>query len=148
MVVIVCDDGRLLLHHRDDRPDIYYPGHWAGFGGALEAGEGDEDALLREMAEETGITLRRGEASVITCVPDPEARRDVTVYLLRRTIAFEEIDLQEGQGVGLFHVSELDDLQIPPFLHDVLDAHVVPLAAALAARRSPPPDQRRSCSAM
>jgi ADP-ribose pyrophosphatase YjhB (NUDIX family) len=43
MLLIVTDDGRLLLHHRDDKPGIAHPGCWAGFGGAVEEGESVEE---------------------------------------------------------------------------------------------------------
>jgi hypothetical protein len=36
MLLTVTDDGKLLLHHRDDKPHIAHPGYWAGFAGAVE----------------------------------------------------------------------------------------------------------------
>jgi NUDIX domain len=42
MLLIVTDDGKLLLHHRDNKPGISHPGCWAGFGGAVEEGESVE----------------------------------------------------------------------------------------------------------
>ena len=38
MLLIVTEDGGLLLHHRDDKPGIPNPDCWAGFGGAVEDG--------------------------------------------------------------------------------------------------------------
>ncbi len=55
--VDVTDDGRLLLHHRDDKPGIAHPSCWAGFGGAVEEGESVEEALRREVLEETGLVI-------------------------------------------------------------------------------------------
>ncbi len=57
MLLIVTDNGRLLLHHRDDKPGIAHPSCWAGFGGAVEEGESVEEALRREVLEETGLVI-------------------------------------------------------------------------------------------
>jgi 8-oxo-dGTP pyrophosphatase MutT (NUDIX family) len=58
MLLIVTDDRKLLLHRRDDRLGIPHPGCWSGFGGAVENGESVEEALRREVLEETGITVQ------------------------------------------------------------------------------------------
>lgn len=49
-------DNRYLLQLRDDIPGIWYPDHWGLFGGAIEPGESPEQALVRELEEELGIT--------------------------------------------------------------------------------------------
>lgn len=126
MLLIVTLAGRFLLHHRDDRPDVVYPGHWAGFGGAVEPGETPEDALVRELFEETGLELSPGEAHVVAEVPDPVAGRLVTVALLRREVSVDDVVLGEGQGVALFDPAALAALAIPPFLRAVIDAAVLP----------------------
>lgn len=50
--LIVLEDGRYLMQMRDDRPGVFFPGHWGLFGGAVERGETPEEALQRELAEE------------------------------------------------------------------------------------------------
>lgn len=50
--ILVTEDGRYLLQLRDDIPAIWYPGHWGLFGGAVDPGEAEGDALLRELREE------------------------------------------------------------------------------------------------
>lgn len=139
MVIVVGDDDRFLLHHRDDKPGVLYPGHWAGFGGAVEAGEGPEEALIREMEEETGVRLNPGEARVIGEIVDPEAAgRLVTLYLLERSIAAEDIELGEGQGFGYFSADEIAALTITPFVRRAITDEISPLLAA--RRRSPARD--------
>lgn len=53
--IIVLDDGRYLLQLRDNRPGIFFPGHWGLFGGGVEDGEQPADALQRELHEELGL---------------------------------------------------------------------------------------------
>jgi len=48
----------LLLTRRPDRPGR--PGQWEFPGGKVEAGEGEADALRREIAEELGCDLEVG----------------------------------------------------------------------------------------
>ena len=49
---IVNDDGRLLAIRRRDN------GHWEPPGGVLELDETIEEGLVREVREETGLTVR------------------------------------------------------------------------------------------
>ncbi len=50
--VVVHDDGRVLLGRRSDT------GAWAVPSGILEPGEQPAEAVVREVAEETGVTAR------------------------------------------------------------------------------------------
>ena len=59
--LIVFDDGRYLLQLRDQKPGIFYPGHWGLFGGAMEIGEDAAAALRRELKEELGLVLSEAE---------------------------------------------------------------------------------------
>jgi 8-oxo-dGTP pyrophosphatase MutT (NUDIX family) len=56
--ILVTADGRYLLQHRDDIPHIWYPGAWALFGGGIDPGESEHDALVRELREEIGFEPR------------------------------------------------------------------------------------------
>ncbi|RZT84100.1 ADP-ribose pyrophosphatase YjhB (NUDIX family) [Pseudonocardia sediminis] len=50
-------DGRLLLIRRGNEPGR---GLWSVPGGRVESGEDDHTALVREMAEETGLSVSVG----------------------------------------------------------------------------------------
>ncbi|MCU1490222.1 MAG: hypothetical protein JWM85_1627 [Acidimicrobiaceae bacterium] len=128
MTVVLTPGGQLFLHHRDDLPGVLYPGHWAGFGGSLEAGETPEDALIREMEEETGLVIAPGEATVVGEIIDPEADgRIVTLSYVVRELDLEEIVLTEGQGFGLFSPEELDGLLLVPFVRELIERHLLGL---------------------
>ena len=48
---------RYLLLHRTKKENDLNRDKWIGVGGKFEAGESPEDCLLREVREETGLTL-------------------------------------------------------------------------------------------
>lgn len=50
------NDSYLLLHRTKKENDINH-NKWIGIGGHFEEGESPEDCLLREVYEETGLTL-------------------------------------------------------------------------------------------
>jgi 8-oxo-dGTP diphosphatase len=56
--VIKDDRGRLLLIKRGHAPGA---GLWSLPGGRIEPGESDDEALVREMREETGLVIEAGQ---------------------------------------------------------------------------------------
>ena len=66
------DHSYLMLHRVKKERDINKD-KWIGIGGHFEEGESPEECLLREVEEETGLTLTdyrlRG---VITCITDAQ----------------------------------------------------------------------------
>jgi 8-oxo-dGTP diphosphatase len=56
VVAVVARDGRYLLVRR--ARGVVAPGAWCFVGGAIEPGETQEQALVREFAEEVGGVIR------------------------------------------------------------------------------------------
>ena len=63
------DDKYLMLHRVSKKNDVNKD-KWIGIGGHFEEGESPEECLLREVKEETGLTLTsyrfRGTVSIIS----------------------------------------------------------------------------------
>jgi len=128
MLLIVTDDRKLLLHHRDDKPGIPHPGCWSGFGGAVEDGESAEEAVRREVLEETG--LRIGQPVFLTEEVDAEGDgRLVSLFYVAGGISPADIDLREGAGVGVHDIGDLDHLRVAPFVYRAVHTHLVPRLA-------------------
>ena len=64
-------DGRYLMLYRNKKANDLNEGKWIGVGGHFEAGESPDECLLREVREETGLTLIRYRfRGIITFVSD------------------------------------------------------------------------------
>jgi 8-oxo-dGTP diphosphatase len=59
---VVVHEGRVLLIKRGKEP---LRGRWVVPGGTLELGESLEEALVREIGEETGVTVRPLEVLIV-----------------------------------------------------------------------------------
>ncbi|MDP9239014.1 MAG: NUDIX domain-containing protein [Chloroflexota bacterium] len=117
--LIVADDGRVLLQHRDDTPGLPGVGLWGFFGGHMEPGERPAAAFLREMQEELGWQPRHfehyltREAPPLPGVPADLHEHRSHVFAAHLDVALDALTLGEGQGFAL----------LPP---DALPAAIVP----------------------
>ena len=65
------DGDRYLLLHRTKKKNDENHDKWIGVGGKFEDGESPEDCLLREVREETGLTLTHYRyRGIVTFVSD------------------------------------------------------------------------------
>ncbi len=109
--LLVLDDGRYLVQLRDQKPDIFYPGHWGLFGGAVDPGESPHDALRRELREELGLAARSLQFFTrldfdLTPIGDKMVYRIIfEVPLLSREVA--GLILGEGSAMRAMTAAEL-----------------------------------------
>ena len=100
--LIIANDGRLLLQHRDDRAGLPGSGKWGLFGGHIEAGERPQDAFLREMQEELGWRPRHFEPFTTREVRGDGWHNISHVFAAHLDVPLEELTLGEGQGLALY----------------------------------------------
>ena len=115
--IIVLDRmNRVLLHHRTDN-DM-----WRIPGGALEPGERLEDAAVREVQEEVGLTcgslalfgIYSGPEMYYRCPNGDEVHNVNVVYLCRDFSGTIHVDPVEGRDARFFAVEDIPAAITPP----------------------------------
>src|SRR5690606_24226333 len=72
---LMDDRGRILLARRLENAD--QGGMWEFPGGKVEIGEMPEEALIREVKEELGVTVRREDIAPLTFTSYRYPKRDI-----------------------------------------------------------------------
>src|SRR3712207_5920001 len=115
--VILYQEARVLLQHRDDDPAIRWPGAWAIFGGHVEDDEAPEEAARREILEELELRL---EGPLNLVYHGIREARERFFYAAPLTVSVERLVLREGQGMALLSREELDRLPVVPIHREIL----------------------------
>jgi 8-oxo-dGTP pyrophosphatase MutT (NUDIX family) len=116
-IIVVGTD--YLLQLRDNKHGIFFPAHWGCFGGASEAGETREEALVRELQEELALVLEPTTLSYFTRFEfdlsfaglAPIWRYFYEVELTASHLA--DLRLQEGSEMQLFSGRKILSTTVP-----------------------------------
>lgn len=101
--VLQRPDGKFLITRRaQDKP--WAAGWWEVSGGAVVAGETSEDAIRREIKEETGLDVSEAEGGFLFSYRRENIKEGdnyfVDVYKFRMDFTENDIRLQEGETDG------------------------------------------------
>jgi 8-oxo-dGTP diphosphatase len=129
LLVVACalvdPDGRVLLSQRPKGKAL--EGLWEFPGGKLETGERPEPALIRELAEELGITVKEDCLAPLTFASHAYADFHLLMplYVCRRWDGF--VEPREGQALKWVKPRQMRDYPMPPadlpliaFLEDLI----------------------------
>lgn len=114
---VVLEKGRVLLTQR--KVGAHLEGLWEFPGGKVESGEDPRDALIRELREELGISVRVGDVVDVTFHKYEDTAKGPGAVLLLFFDATRASDSAEPAAldVAAFRwasVSDLDALTFPP----------------------------------
>ena len=90
-------DGKTLMIHRIKKENDMHQGKWNGLGGKLNPGESPEDCVIREVREESGLTI--SEPILKGFLTFPRFANDEDWYafvFVARRIEGQMIDSDEG----------------------------------------------------
>lgn len=128
LLVVACAlvdvDGRILLTRRPEGKAL--AGLWEFPGGKLEPGEGPEEALIRELAEELSITVRAACLAPLTFASHTydSFHLLMPLYICRRWDGL--VEPREGQATAWVRPNRLRDYPMPP-ADEPLIPHLVDL---------------------
>ena len=111
--ILVDPAGQYVLQRRDDKPEIFFPGHWGCFGGAVEENEPPLDAMRRELREELELDVDAGGVSYFTRMDfDFAPLGGTTVFRMFYEVRLSQaqvsaLRLHEGQAMRHFDAREL-----------------------------------------
>lgn len=121
--VIQRYDGRYLITQRKmDKP--WAPGSWEIPGGGVNAGETSEEAIVRELKEETGLDVSGAEGGLVLTYKreNPEEQNNYFVDVYRFVMDFDEsavtVQEEEVEGFSIAGVEVIRELAAQgKFLH-------------------------------
>lgn len=131
LLVVACAlidaDNRVLVGQRPQGKPL--AGLWEFPGGKLEAGERPEPALIRELAEELGITVKEECLAPLTFASFayPEFHLMMPLYICRRWEG--TVVSGEGQALKWVRPGKLRELAMPP-ADEPLIPHLIDLLGA------------------
>jgi len=77
----VQKNGKTLMMHRTKRDRDIHQGKWNGLGGKMHAHETPEACVIREVKEESGLTLYRPRLRGVLTFPDFDGKQDWYAFL-------------------------------------------------------------------
>ncbi len=106
VVILSYANNKVLMHLRDIKEEIAFPGCWGFFGGSVDDGETPDDASARELFEEIGYSPAIMHKLGFEIIPDL-GNTASHAYYCQLTIPVDEIQLKEGLDLGLFSLEEI-----------------------------------------
>lgn len=95
--VINKKNNSTLMIHRVKKENDYHHGKWNGLGGKFEPGESPEECAIREIKEESGLTVKDIVMKGLITFPMFDGKEDWYVFLfVTDNFEGEIIDSNEG----------------------------------------------------
>ncbi len=79
--VIDKNKHQTLMLHRVKKKNDFHEGKWNGLGGKFDAGESPEDCVIREIKEESGLTIKRPRLHGFITFPNFDGKNDWHVFI-------------------------------------------------------------------
>lgn len=135
---IVSADHKVLFGRKDPAKPSVYADCWHVPGGGIDTGETREQALAREVQEETGIDIATAQIVLIDDTgqgesvkqrpgqPDVLVKMTFAVFKVALPVVAGDIELKQGDDLidlAWFAVDEVRGLQLTPPARAYVDLH-------------------------
>ena len=108
----ITDSEKTLMLHRVKKENDMHEGKWNGLGGKLEEGESPEECVIREVYEESGLTIKNPKLKGIITFPKFNEIDDWLVFVYTAN-DFQGNTIDSDEGVlEWIHNSKLLDLNL------------------------------------
>jgi ADP-ribose pyrophosphatase YjhB (NUDIX family) len=119
---LIFNQGQVLLVERGRAPLV---GEWSLPGGGVESGERLEDAIVREVFEETGLNVSADSLALVfeRIMPDPAGQCEYHYVLIDFYCSIYGGDLRPGddsRSVAWFDLGSLDTLVMTAGTREVI----------------------------
>ena len=111
-VLLETTDGRLIFHHRDNKPYIDNPDTVGVFGGGVEEGESFEETAIREIKEELGLNLTKEDLkyfSIYNKTKKIHGVDEICRVFIVKNIDPSKLNLNRNEGQGVVLISDKDE---------------------------------------
>lgn len=113
---IIRKDGKILVLKRSEKDD-HKPGVWETVGGGMDKEESPQDALAREISEETGLVVSVGSPFNIFTFKKDTGEFKVGITFLCEYVSGEVVLSEEHAEYRWIEPREFSEMQSVPLLH-------------------------------
>ena len=92
----VKNNGKTLMVYRNKKPNDIHEGKWNGLGGKFELGETPEECVIREIREESGLSIQEPELCGLLMFPNFMGNDWYVFVFTANEFTGELIDSPEG----------------------------------------------------
>ena len=101
--ILINPQGKFILQQRDEEPEL---GKWVLFGGSVEKGESDEEALVREIKEQLGYEIKKLELFKVFELKEVSH----PTYVVFDQLNENDLVLNEGADMKVVAPKDLDSI--------------------------------------
>lgn len=110
LIGLYSDENKLLLQNRKSISKRNE--EWGFFGGSIEIGETDLQAIIRETKEELDIDLNEEDLIFLGIIKSPVSNIYSSIFISKLNIKLDKINVLEGDGCDLFNEEECLKLKL------------------------------------